>query len=60
MLLEPVITALAVFTLVFLALRWAEWLYHRLRRTRDWSPHWGSWVFALLVGVYALVQALGR
>jgi hypothetical protein len=58
--IEPAVSALAVFTLVFLGLRAAEALYHHLRRTRDWSPHWGSWAFALLCAGYALVSALGR
>lgn len=58
--LEPVITALAVFTLTFFVLRGAEWLYHQWRHTKDWSPHWGSWVFALLLAGYALISALGR
>lgn len=58
--LEPVLAAVIVFAGVFVVLRSAEWLYHRLRRTRDWSPHWGSWLFALLAGLYALFNSLGR
>lgn len=58
--LEPVLAALAVFALVFIGLRGAEWLYHRLRRTPDWSPHWGSWLFAVLAGIYTCINQLGR
>ena len=52
--------ACAAFAIVFVLLRGAEWLYHRLRHTRDWSPHWGSWLFAVLTGLYAFVNYLGR
>jgi hypothetical protein len=58
--LEPVLAAALAFATVFGLLRVAEWLYHRLRHTRDWSPHWGSWLFAILAGLYALVNSLGR
>jgi len=57
---EPVLAAAIVFAVTFVGLRAVEWLYHRLRHTPDWSPHWGSWVFAVLLGVYALVTELGR
>jgi hypothetical protein len=56
----PILTAALVFILVFALLRAAEWSYHHFRRTPDWSPHWGSWVFALLAAVFALVSELGR
>jgi hypothetical protein len=59
-LVEPVVVALLVFASAFAALRIIEWLYHRLRHTPDWSPHWGSWLFAVLLAVYALVNDLGR
>ena len=59
-LLEPIAVALAYFTLVFLGLRSAEWLYHKVRKTPDWSPHWGTWVFAVLSGLWALIEHLGR
>ncbi|MDB5178636.1 MAG: hypothetical protein JWN01_579 [Patescibacteria group bacterium] len=58
--IEPILVAALVFTGTFLGLRAIEWLYHRLRHTPDWSPHWGSWLFALLLAVYALVNNLGR
>jgi len=58
--LEPVVVALSVFALVFIGLRGAEWLYHHVRRTPDWSPHWGSWLFAILSGLYAVINQLGR
>lgn len=58
--LEALVVAVAVFALVFLGLRGLEWLYHRLRHTPDWSPHWGSWLFAVLSGVFAFVNYLGR
>ena len=58
--LEPIFTALLVFAITFIVLRCVEWLYHRLRRTPDWSPHWGSWAFAVLAALYALVSSLGR
>lgn len=57
---ESLAVAFAVFTITFVALRGAEWLYHRLRHTADWSPHWGSWLFAVLLGVYAFINNLGR
>lgn len=58
--LEPVLAAVLAFAGVFVILRAAEWLYHRLRHTRDWSPHWGSWLFAILAGLYVLVSSLGQ
>ncbi len=58
--LKPALAAALVFVVVFGVLRAAEWLYHRLRRTPDWSPHWGSWLFALLLSLYLLVTDLGR
>ncbi len=57
---ESLSLAFAVFALVFVGLRAAEWLYHRLRHTADWSPHWGSWLFAVLLAVFAFVSNLGR
>lgn len=57
---KSVLAAVLVFVLVFGVLRAAEWLYHRVRRTPDWSPHWGSWLFALLAGLYLLATDLGR
>jgi hypothetical protein len=58
--LEALLGAFAVFTATFVILRFLEWGYHQLRHTRDWSPHWGSWLFAVLVGVYAFVMYVGR
>lgn len=58
--IDTVLIAAASFTLVFVGLRGLEWLYHRLRHTPDWSPHWGTWVFALLAGLYAVIESLGR
>lgn len=55
-----IMVGVSVFALVFIGLRGIEWLYHRLRRTPDWSPHWGSWVFAVLAGLYAVIENLGR
>jgi len=57
---DAILAAFAVFTLVFLGLRAVEWVYHRLRRTPDWSPHWGSWLFAVLSGIYVFIDQLGR
>ena len=57
---RALLTGFAVFTLAFLGLRGLEWLYHRLRRTPDWSPHWGSWLFAVLLGLYAFFTNVGR
>ena len=57
---KSVAAAVIVFLLVFGGLRVAEWLYHRARHTPDWSPHWGSWLFALLVGIYVLINDIGR
>ena len=58
--LEALLGGFAAFTVVFLGLRGVEWLYHQGKHTRDWSPHWGSWLFAVLVGVYAFVMYVGR
>jgi hypothetical protein len=58
--LESLLTAFAVFTVTFVGLRAIEWTYHRLRRTPDWSPHWGSWLFAVLLALYAFVSGVGR
>ncbi len=58
--LESLLAAFAYFTLTFFGLRAVEWGYHRLRKTPDWSPHWGSWLFAVLVGIYAFVHYAGR
>lgn len=52
--------AALAFIVVFLGLRLAEYLYHRVRHTLDWSPHWGSWVFAVLVGLYVFASNVGR
>ena len=49
-----------VFVVVFLVLRGIELAYHRMRKTADWSPHWGSWLFALLSAVYIVVSDLGK
>ncbi|HUD10864.1 MAG TPA: hypothetical protein VMS08_00515 [Candidatus Saccharimonadia bacterium] len=53
------LTAAIVFAVTFALLRGVEWLYHRIRHTPDWSPHWGSWVFAILLALYALITSLG-
>ena len=58
--LESLLGAFAAFTLTFIILRASEWGYHHLRKTPDWSPHWGSWLFAVLMGIYAFVQFAGR
>ena len=58
--LEPVITAIITFVVTFLVLRAVEWLYHKILKTKDWSPHWGSWLFAILFALFALVSSLGR
>jgi hypothetical protein len=58
--LEPLFAAVLAFAVVFLLLRAGEWLYHSLEHTKDWSPHWGSWVFALLAALFALIDQLGR
>ena len=57
---KSVLAAILIFLVVFGCLRLVEWTYHRLRRTPDWSPHWGSWLFALLSSIYVLVTDLGR
>jgi hypothetical protein len=58
--LEPIVVAVITFVATFLILRAAEWLYHHIRHTADWSPHWGSWLFAVLFALFALVSSLGR
>jgi apolipoprotein N-acyltransferase len=58
--LADLLLAVGIFAITFLVLRAAEWLYHRIRHTPDWSPHWGSWVFALLLALFGLISNLGR
>ena len=58
--LNAVLSAVGVFVIVFGVLRLVERGYHRYKRTPDWSPHWGSWVFALLCGLAILLSDLGR
>jgi hypothetical protein len=58
--LAAIATATITFVVIFAGLRLAEWLYHRWRRTPDWSPHWGSWVFAVLCGLYVFAVSWGR
>jgi hypothetical protein len=58
--LDALVAAFAVFTLTFIVLRGVEAQYHKLRHTKDWSPHWGSWLFAVLFAVYFFVSGLGR
>jgi hypothetical protein len=58
--IASLLLAFAVFILVFVGLRGVEWLYHKWRRTRDWSPHWGSWLFAVLMAVYTFITYAGR
>jgi hypothetical protein len=58
--LSSLLVAFAVFAVTFVGLRVIEWIYHRLRRTPDWSPHWGSWLFAVLLAIYAFVDHVGR
>ena len=58
--LSAVLSAAITFIAVFLGLRLIEALYHRFRHTRDWSPHWGSWVFAVLAGLSIFMSNLGR
>jgi hypothetical protein len=60
MLVQSLLIALATFTLTYVVLRGAEWLYHRMKHTRDWSPHWGSWLFAVLTGIYFFISYAGR
>lgn len=58
--LNAVVAAIAVFVLTFVGLRGLEWLFHRFRRSKDYSPHWGSWLFAILLAAYAAFANLGR
>lgn len=58
--LKPVLAAVIGFIVVFGLLRGGELLYHRLKKTPDWSPHWGTWAFAILFAVYAAITELGR
>lgn len=58
--LSAVLAGLLTFGAVAACLRAAEWLYHRWRRTPDWSPHWGTWVFAALTGAYTFLDYVGR
>jgi hypothetical protein len=58
--LEPILAALVTFAVVFAVLRAVEWLYHRWRHNADYSPHWGSWLFAVLAAIFMLVNELGR
>ena len=58
--LNSILIAVINFFIVYGVIRLVEYGYHRIRRTTDWSPHWGSWAFSLLVGLYVLVTDLGR
>jgi hypothetical protein len=58
--LNAVVAATAIFVITFIVLRGLEWLYHHLKHTKDYSPHWGSWLFAILLALYAAVANLGR
>jgi hypothetical protein len=58
--LEAFVVCFATFTLTFFGLRGTEWAYHHIRHTPDWSPHWGSWLFSVLLAIYAFVNTLGR
>jgi len=58
--LNALLAAVLTGGLTFAILRAAEWLYHRWRATPDWSPHWGTWVFAALVALGVFVNELGR
>jgi hypothetical protein len=57
---ESLLAALITFTVTFLGLRALEWAYHRVRHTPDWSPHWGSWLFAVLLALYVFINNYGR
>jgi hypothetical protein len=58
--IEALLSALITFAVTFLILRGLEWAFHRyIRHNRDYSPHWGTWVFALLLAIYALISNLG-
>ena len=48
------------FLSVYFGLRLIEYFYHRIKHTPDWSPHWGSWVFAVLAGIYGFIADFGR
>jgi hypothetical protein len=54
------LAGLLVFAAVIISLRIVEWGYHKWRHTSDWSPHWGSWAFAALAGLWTLLTNLGR
>ena len=57
---EALATGVVAFILIFLGLRLVEYAYHQIRHTPDWSPHWGSWVFAVLSGLAVFVFSVGR
>lgn len=60
-LLEPILVSLLTFVVVFAVLRAAEWAYHHaIRHNRDYSPHWGSWLFAVLAALFMVINELGR
>jgi cytochrome bd-type quinol oxidase subunit 2 len=58
--LESLGVGATVFIVIFLILRGLELAYHKLRHTPDWSPHWGSWAFAVLAGLYGFLASYGR
>lgn len=58
--LSAIIAGAITFVIVFGLLRLVEYGFHRLRHNTDWSPHWGSWVFAVLAGVYVFASSWGR
>jgi DMSO reductase anchor subunit len=57
---NAVVAAVTFFLGIFLGLRLIEYVYHRIKKTPDWSPHWGSWAFAVLAGVYGFIANIGR
>jgi hypothetical protein len=58
--LRALLAGAVIFVIVFGLLRGGEWLYHHVKKTPDWSPHWGTWAFAALSAIYAVVTELGR
>lgn len=58
--LKSLLAAALAAGLTFAVLRIGEWAYHRRRGTPDWSPHWGTWVFAALIGLGVFINELGR
>ena len=58
--LEATVVGAVTFVVIFVVLRLLEFGYHKFRHMTDWSPHWGSWAFAVLAGLFTFASSWGR